>query len=68
MKKSTSWHWEESQQKVFEELRDKMCHKPVLTHLDPDKMFYLQIDASTKGVGAVLTQEAEGTKKQKPIA
>ncbi len=67
-KKSTEWHWEEAQQRVFEELRDRMCSRLVLTHPDPDKMFYLQTDASTRGVGAVLTQEADGTKKRKPIA
>ncbi len=26
------------------------------------------MDASTRGVGAVLTQEVDGTKKRKPIA
>ncbi len=62
-KKSTEWHWKEAQQQVFEGLRDKMCDKPVLTHPDPNKTFYLQMDASTRGVGAVLTQEADGTKK-----
>ncbi len=67
-KKSTEWHWEEPQQRAFEGLRDKMCSKPVLTHPDPDRTFYLQTDASTKGVGAVLTQEADGTRKRKPIA
>src|SRR6266851_3843050 len=67
-KKSTEWHWEEPQQRAFEGLRDKMCSKPVLTHPDLDRTFYLQTDASTKGVGAVLTQEADGTKKRKPIA
>jgi hypothetical protein len=34
---------------------------------DPSKMFYLQTDASTTGAGAMLTQEAEGSKKWKPI-
>ena len=63
MKKSTEWHWEENQQRAFKELRDRMCSRLVLTHPDPDKMFYLQTDASTRGVGAVLTQEADGTKK-----
>ena len=45
-----------------------MTSKLVLTHSDPIKTFYLQTNASTKGVGAVLTQEANGTKKRKPIA
>ena len=45
-----------------------MCNKPVLTHPDPNKMFYLQTDASTKGVGAVLSQQVNGTKRQRPIA
>ncbi len=36
-------------------------------HLDPDKTFYLQMDASMNGVGAVMTQEADRTKKWKPI-
>src|SRR6267154_1854896 len=63
-KKSTEWHWEEAQQRVFEELRDRMCSRLVLVHPDPDKTFYLQTDASTRGVGAVLTQEAHETKKR----
>jgi len=46
-KKSTEWHWEEDQRRAFEELKNRMCSKPVLTHPDPDKMFYLQTDAST---------------------
>jgi hypothetical protein len=34
---------------------------------DPMKTFYLQTDASSSGAGAVLTQELNGSKKQKPI-
>src|SRR5216683_4653094 len=67
-KKSTDWHWEEPQQKVFEDLKNRMCSRPVLTHPNPEKVFYLQTDTSTKGVGAVLTQEVDQSKKRKPIA
>jgi hypothetical protein len=45
-----------------------MCERPVLTNSDPKKTFYLQTDTSTSGAGAVLSQEADGTKKRRPIA
>ncbi len=44
-KKTTEWHWEECQQQAFEELKNRMCNRPMLAHLDLDKMFYLQTDA-----------------------
>jgi hypothetical protein len=67
-KQSTTWHWGTDQQKAFDELRTKMCDKPVLMNPDPTKTFYLQTDASSSGAGAVLTQEPDGSKKRKPVA
>jgi hypothetical protein len=60
-KKSTPWHWEERQQQAFDELKDRMCSKPVLKQPDFTKKFYLQVDASAYGVGAVLSQEGDIT-------
>jgi hypothetical protein len=60
-KKSTPWHWEEQQQQAFNELKNRMCSKPVLKQPDFNKKFYLQVDASAYGVGAVLSQEGEIT-------
>src|SRR5258708_179250 len=55
-KKTTPWHWDEPQFKAFETLKSLMCQKPVLLQPNFAKCFYLQTDASTYGVGAILSQ------------
>jgi hypothetical protein len=67
-KKTTSWHWDGDQQKAFDELKTRMCNRPILMNPDLSKTFYLQTDASSTGAGAVLTQEVEGSKKCKLVA
>jgi len=57
----TPWHWEERQQRAFEELKTCMCSAPVLTQPDFNKKFYLQVDASGFGVGTILSQESDTT-------
>ena len=60
-KQAMPWQWGTDQQKAFEGLRDKMCNKPVLRQPNFHKIFYLQMDTSAYGVGAVLSQEGEST-------
>jgi reverse transcriptase-like protein len=57
-KKATNWHWGPEQTKAFETLKTLMCHKSILTQPDFDKHFYLQMDASAYGMGAILSQAA----------
>ena len=61
----------EHQTKVFEELKTCMCQSPVLMQPDFTKQFFLQVDASAYGVGAILSQEGEQTpamqQRTKPI-
>ncbi len=64
-KQATPWHWDDKEQRAFEELRDKMVSKPVLQQPDFDKTFYLQMDALKYRVGAVLSQD-RGTKAVTP--
>ncbi len=60
-KKATPWHWNNEQQMAFKGLKNKMCTKPVLQQPNFNKMFYLQMDASAYGMGAILSQEGEPT-------
>jgi hypothetical protein len=65
-KKSVEWHWDEEQQSTFEQLRQHICSKPILTHPDHTKTFYVQTNASAYGVGTVLSQEGDATGQTKP--
>ena len=71
-KKATPFHWDPPQQKAFLVLKDHMCSHPVLKQPDYEKPFFLAMDASAYGMGAVLSQEGDfnpRTKKfvQQPI-
>jgi hypothetical protein len=48
--------WSESQQKVFRELKHRLCSAPVLTLPDLQQPFEIETDASDYAIGAVLTQ------------
>ena len=60
-KKTTPWHWDQPQERAFQDLKKRMCSNPVLIQPDFDKKFYLQTDASAYGVGAILSQEGKLT-------
>src|SRR5438445_110649 len=50
------FEWTESQQKAFEELKEKLIQYPILSYPDYEKEFILITDASGRGLGAVLSQ------------
>ena len=71
MKKMTPWEWTKTQQLAFNLLKALMCEAPVLIQPNFEKKFFLQVDASAYGMGAILSQEGEMTtpsleKHQKP--
>ena len=49
-------------QKAFEQVKSSICKETTLAYFDRDKESVIQVDASGKGLGAVLIQN------KKPIA
>jgi hypothetical protein len=56
-KKVETWHWDTAQEQAFLDLKTCMCKAPVLMQLDFSKQFFVQMDASGYGMGAILLQE-----------
>jgi hypothetical protein len=58
MKKDIMWHWEQEQETSFQALKKAISEAPVLAYYDVNKPVTLSVDASSKGIGAVLLQES----------
>lgn len=58
--------WGQPQEEAFQQLRKVLTVQPILQMADLSKPFIVQVDASEIGLGAVLLQEENGTKR--PIA
>ena len=65
-KKDVRWKWTTECTNAYKEIIDKITRAPVLVYPEFDKTFYVTTDASTEGIGAILTQIHHG--KHKPIA
>ncbi|KAI2645985.1 Transposon Tf2-9 polyprotein [Labeo rohita] len=64
--KTLLWNPESSQ--AFHELKTAFTSAPILIHPDPEKPFVVEVDASTTGVGAVLSQQQGNPPQLKPCA
>ena len=65
LKDKKDWKWEEEQQKVFEELKEKITSQPVLSLPRREGKFRVEMDALGYTIEGVLSQEQDG--KWKPI-
>lgn len=66
-KKNMEWHWGMEQEQAFQELKKRMCSRPVLKQPNYKQPFFLQTDTSAYGMGAILSQEGENSSNpQKP--
>jgi len=62
LKKGVQFQWSASHQQAFNNIKELICRDVTLTYFDPNKETVIQVDASLKGIGAVLLQE------NKPVA
>lgn len=59
LSKSAMWTWDHAQQKSFDEIKREICSVPILAHYDTNRETILASDASSYGLGAVLTQKQD---------
>ena len=62
-KKNSRFNWTDRHQEAFDNLKQKLVSAPILAYPSNKGQFYLDTDASACSIGAVLSQENEGTEK-----
>jgi hypothetical protein len=55
--KKVPWHWDEVHQKAFDHVKATIAKDVVLAYPDFNKVFEIYTDASSKQLGAVITQD-----------
>lgn len=65
-KRGSALPWGKEEQQAFDALKTALCSAPILSQPIPDGKFILRTDASSYGLGAVLSQIQDG--KEKVIA
>ena len=63
MRKDQSFTWTTEHQEAFEELKSRLTSAPILIYPDFEKPFVLYTDASSFGLGAVLSQKTNDGKE-----
>ncbi|KAK3530862.1 hypothetical protein QTP70_003635 [Hemibagrus guttatus] len=66
--KPKSLLWSPAAEGAFNTLKRAFTTAPLLIHPDPDKPFVVEVDASTTGVGAVLSQQQGNPGRLHPCA
>ena len=62
LKKGRKFYWKDECQEAFKCVKRVLCEQPIIMAPEFKKTFYLAVDASDRGIGAVLMQEDEDRK------
>jgi len=58
--------WSSEAVQAFQELKERFTSAPILRHPDPELPFIVEVDASSTGIGAVLSQRQGNPEKMYP--
>lgn len=67
-KKNESFIWNKEQEEAFKTLKKKLVESPVLHHINYDHNIVVRTDACLSGIGGVLWQEENNSKRRFPVA
>lgn len=60
--------WNSEAEHAFQSLKTAFTSAPLLHHPNPERAFIVEVDASTTGVGGVLSQYSDSSSKPMPCA
>ena len=56
--KDVQWHWNDTHEKSWKQVKQLITREPVLKYFDPNKEVTLQCDASESWLGAVIARRS----------
>ncbi|XP_063953999.1 uncharacterized protein K02A2.6-like [Lytechinus pictus] len=59
LRQDNEFVWSENHQRAMDDIRDQICESATLRYFDPNKESIVQVDASSRGLGATLLQDGE---------
>ncbi|CEP13582.1 hypothetical protein [Parasitella parasitica] len=67
LKKGVKFVWEEEQQEAFDQIKDMLTKAPVLAYPDRKQVQILTTDASSRGIGCILSQSPDGSEENETV-
>lgn len=64
--KNVPWEWQTKQQQAYDQVKQLVSSGGILVHFDPDKEIVVACDASSYGLGCVISHMVQG--EERPVA